>query len=79
MHCVFDVAEDQQQDPRSSHSRGGLKRAKQHFDFCVDLCNDQAKAGRYLLHEHPAYANSRQIEIIEDIMRDDGVVKATCD
>ena len=35
--------------------------------------------GRYFLHEHPAYASSWQTEIIEIIMRDDGVIKATCD
>ena len=33
---------------------GGLKRAKQHLEFCVEFYRIQAKGGRYFLHEHPA-------------------------
>ena len=58
---------------------GERKRAKQHLDFCVELYRIQAKAGWYFLHEHPAYASSWQTEIIESVMNDDGVIKATCD
>ena len=58
---------------------GELKRAKQHLEFCVKLYREHAKTGRKFLHEHPAYASSWQPGVIEDIMRDDGVVKATCD
>ena len=39
---------------------GELKRTKQHLEFCVELYTIQAKAGRYFLHEHPAYAGSWQ-------------------
>ena len=38
--------------------KGELKRARQHLEFCVELYREQAKAGRYFLHEHPAYASS---------------------
>ena len=34
------------------------KRATQHLEFCVELYREQAKAGRYFVHEHPAYASS---------------------
>ena len=56
---------------------GELKRAKQHLEFCVELYRIQAKAGRYFLHVHPAYASSWQTEIMESIMNDDGAIKAT--
>ena len=58
---------------------GELKRAKQHLEFCVELYRIQANGGRYFLHEHPAYASSWQTEIMESIMKDDGVTKVTCD
>ena len=47
--------------------------------FRSELYRIQAKAGRYFLHEHPAYASSWQTEIIESIMNDDFVIKAACD
>ena len=59
--------------------KGELKRAKQHLEFCVELYREQAKAGPYFLHEHPAYASSWQTDIMEDSMRDNGVVKVTAD
>ena len=59
--------------------KGELKRAKQHLEFCVELYRVQATAGRYFLHEHPAYASAWQTEITESIMKDEGVVKATSD
>ena len=58
---------------------GELKRARQHLEFCVELYREQAKAGRYFVHEHPAYASSWQTDIIEGMMSDPGIVKATCD
>ena len=59
--------------------KGELKRTKPYLEFCVELYREQAKAGRYLLHEHPAYASSWQTDIMESIMKDEGVVKATAD
>ena len=59
--------------------KGELKRAKQHLEFCVELYREQAKAGRYFLHEHPAYASSWQTDIMESIMKYERVVKATAD
>ena len=58
---------------------GELQRAKQHLEFCVELHREQAKVGRYFLYERPAYASSWQTQIIEYIMRVDGVDKATYD
>ena len=56
-----------------------LKRAKQHLDFCVELHREQGKAGFYFMHEQPAFASSGQKDIIKSMMKDEGVVKATCD
>ena len=50
---------------------GELKRAKQYFEFVVELYRKHAKAGRYFLHEQPAYASSWQTDIIESIMKDE--------
>ena len=58
---------------------GELKRAEQHLDFCVELYREQAKAGRYFVHEHLAYDRSWQTDIIESVVKHVGVVKATCD
>ncbi len=58
---------------------GELRTAKQHLEFCVELYRIQVQGGRYFVHEHPAYASSWQTEIMESIMKDDGVTKATCD
>ena len=58
---------------------GELKRAKQHLAFCVELYREQAKGGRYFLHEHPAYASSWQTDIMESIASDAGVVRVTAD
>ena len=59
--------------------KGELKRAKQHLEFGVELFRKQVKAGRYLLHKHPAYASAWQTDMMESIMKDEGVVKATAD
>ena len=56
-----------------------LRRAKQHLEFSVELYSEQTKAGRYFVHERPAYASSWQTDIMESMMKDKGVVKATCD
>ena len=36
------------------------RRAVEHRAFCVELYREQMRNGRYLLHEHPAYATSWQ-------------------
>ena len=45
----------------------------------MELYRLQAAGGRYFLHEHPAYASSWQTDVMESIMKDDGVIKVTCD
>ena len=59
--------------------KGEIKGAKQHLEFCVELYREQAKAGRYVLHEHAAYASSWQTDSMESIMKDEGLVKTTAD
>ena len=39
----------------------------------------KAKAGRLLLHEHPAQASLWQLELVEELLKEPGVGKATCD
>ena len=47
--------------------------------MCVELYREQAKAGRYFVHAHPAYASPWQTDMIESIMCDERVVEAACD
>ena len=58
---------------------GEMARAKKHLEFCVELYREQARGGRYFLHEHPAYASSWQTGIIEGMMKEDGVLRVTAD
>ncbi len=44
-----------------------------------ELYREQMRHGRYLLHEHPAYATSWQEPCIEKLMREKGAETATCD
>ena len=54
------------------------RRAVEHF-FCVELYKEQMRHGRYFLHEHLAYATSRQEAVIRLMMNEPGVVTANCD
>ena len=58
---------------------GEKRRAVQHLTFCVELYREQLKHGRYFLHEHPAHASSWQEDIIKGLLKEKGVVTATCD
>ena len=49
-----------------------------HLEFGVELYREQAKNGRYFIHEHPAYARSWQTDIIKNLMKEPGIMKATC-
>ena len=55
------------------------RRGVEHLSFCVELYKEQWKPGRYLLHEHPAYATSWQEAVIRQMLSEPGVVTATCD
>ena len=56
-----------------------LERVVMHFEFCVELCREQAKNGRHFIYEHPAYASSWQADMIEKLMKELRITKATCD
>ena len=58
---------------------GEKKRAIQHLEFCVELYKEQMRHGRYFIHEHPAYATSWQEASIENLLKERGVERATCD
>ena len=55
------------------------KRAVEHLEFCVELYKEQMRHGRYFIHEHPAYATSWQEASIENLLKERGVERATCD
>ena len=55
------------------------KRAVMHLEFCIELYREQRKHGRYFLHEHPAYASSWQVEMMQKLMDEEGIETATCD
>ena len=55
------------------------KRAVMHLEFCIELCREQLKHGRYFLHEHPAYATSWQEESMQKLMEESGVERTVCD
>ena len=55
------------------------QRAIMHLEFCIELYREQARHGRYFLHEHPAYASSWQEAVVEGLLKEQGVVTATCD
>ena len=50
-----------------------------HLEFCVELNREQPKNGRYFIREHPAHASSWQTDIIENLMKEHGITKASCD
>ena len=45
----------------------------------MQLYQERMRHGRYLLHEHPAYASSWREEVVQRILKEDGVGRATCD
>ena len=49
------------------------------FPFVLIFIVSKLRAGRYFLHEHPAYASSWQTEVMEKLMAEDGVIRVTCD
>ena len=51
----------------------------EHREFCMELHREQMRHGRYFLHEHPVYASSWQEEAVQNIIDEEGVVRATCD
>lgn len=45
----------------------------------LELYREQAKAGRYFLHEHPAHASSWQLQTVEDMLKEPTIQKTICD
>ena len=54
------------------------KGAVVHLEFCVELYKEQMRQGRYFI-QHPAYATSWQEASIENLLKERGVERATCD
>ena len=54
-------------------------RAMVHIRFTMELYKIQHAAGRYFLHEHPAYATSWQEEAMAELMKEQGIETAVCD
>ena len=53
--------------------------AIKHINFCVKLYRLQASQGRYWLHEHPKTATSWQLDIMKQLVGEDGVLKVDSD
>jgi hypothetical protein len=49
------------------------RRAKAHIKFMAELYREQLDDGHYFLHEHPRYATSWQLEVMQDLMDVPGV------
>ena len=56
-----------------------MRDALVHLRFCVELYREQMCHGRYFLHEHPAYATSRQDNAMREFVGEHGVETAVCD
>ena len=55
------------------------EQAIRHVQFCIKLYRLQLAEGRYLLHEHPAYASSWKLDSMEELAREQGVWSARAD
>ena len=53
--------------------------AEVHMKFVAELYQDQLDGGRYFLHEHPRWATSWSLEVIENIRRQPSVVLVQSD
>ncbi len=70
-YCTWQALNDARRDPevvRREHVR-----AMVHLEFMCELYREQADAGRYFLHEHPATATSWTEECVEKVLEVDGV------
>ncbi len=50
-----------------------------HLKFMTELYQDQVEAGRYFLHEHPAFATSWQEEMVRDLLAVPSVERVQAD
>ena len=48
-------------------SQEDLDQAIAYVDLCVAMCRAQAKAGRFYMFEHPAYASSWKLESLNSL------------
>ena len=55
------------------------KRAVEHLELCIELYREQMKHGRYLVHEHTAYATSWQEEAVQKLPNEMDAERAACD
>ena len=55
------------------------RRAVMHLEFCLQLYREQLNNGRYVLHEHPAFASSWQEEATLELEKEVGVFTSTID
>ena len=56
-----------------------MEHGRRHLEFCTKLYNIQWEARRYLLHEHPASANSWQESCVRRVLNKHGVTKVIGD
>ena len=56
-----------------------LKPALEHLQFALSLCREQHAAGRFFLLEHPSTATSWQTQMVQDVLKLDGVRRIVFD
>ena len=59
--------------------RAAKEKAIEHINFVVSLYQMQVDAGRYFLHEHPAYATSWHLEAIKALLAAPSVQRVIAD
>ena len=64
-------------DPEKLHRQ--KVAAKLHLDFVASLYVEQIQAGGYFLHEHPRFATSWQLPVMEELLKIRGVERVNAD
>ena len=56
-----------------------FKPALEHLKFTLSMCREQYAAGRFFLLEHPSTATSWQTQMVQDVLKLDGVRRIVFD
>ena len=70
-YCTWQAINNYHKSP--TEIRRARAAADVHLNFVAELYKMQLDAGRYFLHEHPAYAASWSVTSIEDLLKENKV------
>jgi len=65
--------------PWDDVKQANWKEAVEHIKFVISLYRLQVREGRLFLHEHPAGASSWGLKMVQDLMKEEGVVTSIAD